>query len=156
MVGKYFFVDTENISNYNLIINKLTSNDIVVMMESSNSNYVSIEDFKGLIESKAKIEFEHVEIGRKNALDFQLAMNLAITISENKDKNYQYYIFSADKAFEIVTKYLENKTGKSVKLVIPSQKEILDFSSEDLLDNLDLENLLDAEVNFMFDENVEI
>lgn len=123
------------------------------MIESSNSNYVSIEDFKGLIESKAIIEFEHIETGRKNALDFQLAMNLAITISENQNKNYQYYIFSADKDFEIITKYLKNKTGKLVNLITPSQKHMPNFLSEYLYDLENFDNLND--IIPYSDENIE-
>lgn len=115
------------------------------MIESSNSNYISIEDFKLFIDSKAKIEFEHIETGKKNALDFQLAMSLAITITENQDKNYQYYIVSNDKDFEIVIKYLKNKTGKSVNLVnrFQTQEEVIDLLPEDLVDSCDLDALLE-------------
>ena len=115
------------------------------MIESSNSNYISIEDFKLFIDSKAKIEFEHIETGKKNALDFQLAMSLAIKMTENKDNNYQYYIVSDDKDFEIVTEYLKNKTGKSVNLVnrFQTQKEVMDLLSQDLADSCDLDDLLE-------------
>lgn len=116
------------------------------MIESTNSNYISIEDFKLFIDSKAKIEFEHIETGKKNALDFQLAMSLAITITENQDKNYQYYIVSNDKDFEIVIKYLKNKTGKSVNLVnrFQIQKEVMDLLPEDLDISYDSDNLLEG------------
>ena len=75
-------------------------------------------------------------------MDFQLAMSLAIKMTEeNKEKNYEYYIVSDDKDFEIVTEYLKNKTGKSVNLVnrFQVQEEVMDLLDEFVNDVLEIE-----------------
>ena len=53
------------------------------MFYSSNSNNLTFEMYKSLMETKADVEYIKAEVGGKNALDFQLST----IFSENADEN---------------------------------------------------------------------
>ena len=57
---------------------------------------------------------QKVEVGVKNALDFQLSTYLGYLISENEGKNETYYIVSEDKGLAILTGYWAER-GENVK-----------------------------------------
>ena len=67
-----------------------------------------------LNQTKGKIVLQKVEVGVKNALDFQLSTYLGYLISENEGKNETYYIVSEDKGLAILTGYWAER-GENVK-----------------------------------------
>lgn len=50
-----------------------------------------------------------MEVGRKNALDFQLSSYLGYLIHENIDNPYDYFIVTKDKGFESLIPYWKKR-----------------------------------------------
>jgi len=111
----YYLVDFENVKKDGLDgIHKLEEDDRVCILYSKNADSITFEQHKKIIESKAKIELCKVDVGSKNALDFQLATQLGFLIA-NKAADC-YYIVSKDKGFEILSGYWKSR-GISVTLI---------------------------------------
>lgn len=103
-----YFVDFENIG-YNGLkgIEKLLEGDQVHLFYSSNADKLTFDIHLCINASKAKIFYYKVEIGSKNALDFQLATYLgAITAAEPKEN---YYIVSNDDGFHYVIQFWKQR-----------------------------------------------
>lgn len=111
----YYLVDFENVKKDGLDgIHKLESEDHVCILYSKNADSITFEQHKKIMESKADIELCKVDVGSKNALDFQLATQLGFLIA-NKAAD-SYYIVSKDKGFEILSGYWKSR-GVSVTLI---------------------------------------
>ena len=111
----YYLVDFENVKKDGLDgIHKLESEDRVCIFYSKNADSITFEQHKKIMESKADIELCKVDVGSKNALDFQLATQLGFLIA-NKAAD-SYYIVSKDKGFEILSGYWKSR-GVSVTLI---------------------------------------
>lgn len=137
---KYIFIDTENVQQYNFIENiKLSENDKIVMLISENTKNIKPEDLKIFTACKAEIQYEHVYIGERNALDFQLIINLALTIATNQTENIEYFIVSNDKDFELPAKYLIDKTKANIQILKTATNQLESFDiSEELYNKLNL------------------
>ena len=73
----YYLVDFENVKKDGLDgIHKLEQEDRVCILYSKNADSITFEQHKKIMESKADIELCKVDVGSKNALDFQLATQL--------------------------------------------------------------------------------
>lgn len=108
----YYFVDYENVKMDGLNgINKLETSDKVCIFYSEHADTLTFDLHKRLNESKATITFQKVEVGSKNALDFQLATFLGYEIAGNKED--AYYIVSKDTGYTSVCNF-----WKSRKIVI--------------------------------------
>ena len=104
----YYLVDFENVKKDGLDgIHKLESEDRVCIFYSKNADSITFDQHKRLIESKAGIELCKVDVGSKNALDFQLATQLGYLIANKAAQNY--YIVSKDKGFEILSGYWKSR-----------------------------------------------
>lgn len=111
----YYLVDFENVKKDGLDgIHKLGEEDKVCILYSKNADSITFEQHKKIMESKADIELCKVDVGSKNALDFQLATQLGFLIA-NKSAD-SYYIVSKDKGFEILSGYWKSR-GVSVTLI---------------------------------------
>lgn len=111
----YYLVDFENVKKDGLDgIHKLEPEDRVCILYSKNADSITFEQHKKIMESKADIELCKVDVGSKNALDFQLATQLGFLIA-NKAAD-SYYIVSKDKGFEILSGYWKSR-GISVTLI---------------------------------------
>lgn len=110
----YYFVDYENVKIDGLNgINKLEPSDKVCIFYSEHADTLTFDLHKRLNESKATITFEKVEVGSKNALDFQLATFLGYEIASKKDD--EYYIVSKDTGYTSVYNYWKKrKIGISI------------------------------------------
>lgn len=110
----YYFVDYENVKMDGLNgINKLEPSDKVCIFYSEHADTLTFDLHKRLNESKATITFEKVEVGSKNALDFQLATFLGYEIASKKDD--EYYIVSKDTGYTSVYNYWKKrKIGISI------------------------------------------
>lgn len=110
----YYFVDYENVKIDGLNgINKLEPSDKVCIFYSEHADTLTFDLHKRLNESKATITFEKVEVGSKNALDFQLATFLGYEIASIKDD--EYYIVSKDTGYTSVYNYWKKrKIGISI------------------------------------------
>ena len=104
----YYLVDFENVKKDGLDgIHKLGKEDRVCIFYSKNADSITFDQHRRIIESQAAIEFCKVEVGSKNALDFQLATQLGFLIA-NKSAE-QYFIVSKDKGFEILSGYWKSR-----------------------------------------------
>ncbi len=111
----YYLVDFENVKKDGLDgIHKLEKEDRVCILYSKNADSITFEQHKRIMESKAEITLCKVDVGSKNALDFQLATQLGFLIA-NKEAD-SYYIVSKDKGFEILSGYWKSR-GVSVTLI---------------------------------------
>lgn len=111
----YYLVDFENVKKDGLDgIHKLEQEDRVCILYSKNADSITFEQHKKIMESKADIELCKVDVGSKNALDFQLATQLGFLIANKSADNY--YIVSKDKGFEILSGYWKSR-GVSVTLI---------------------------------------
>lgn len=111
---RIFFVDFENVKISGLDgLLELNSTDEVFIFYSDNANGITFDVHKNLNETKAKINLQKVEVGSKNALDFQLSSYLGFIINENLNKgneNTSYFIVTKDLGFSCLTNYWKNKS----------------------------------------------
>lgn len=102
----YYLVDYENVKVDGMSgVDQLEKTDSVCIFYSENASTLTFELHESLNRSQAAIVFQKVEVGVKNALDFQLSTYLGYLISENEGKNETYYIVSEDKGLAILTGY---------------------------------------------------
>lgn len=106
----YFLVDYENVKSEGLKgIHKLDENNTVCIFYSRNADKISPEINLNMKESKAEIIYRHVEVGTRNALDFQLSSYLGEVITENEGKQCKYYIVSKDTGFTSLIPFWQEK-----------------------------------------------
>lgn len=102
----YYLVDYENVTTHGLDgITMLSPEDVVCIFYSENADRITFGLHRRLNEAAAKIIYQEVEVGTKNALDFQLASYLGYIIHENKDKEVSYFIVSKDQGFSSLVHY---------------------------------------------------
>lgn len=111
----YYLVDYENVKADGMCgVDQLGKKDAVCIFYSENASTLTFGLHESLNRSKAKIVLQKVEVGVKNALDFQLSTYLGYLVSENEGKNETYYIVSEDKGLAILTGYWAER-GENVK-----------------------------------------
>lgn len=115
----YYLVDYENVRIHGLDgLSSLTQQDEVCIFYSDNADSLTFELHFILNEAKARISYQKVEIGTKNALDFQLSSYLGYLISQNSgNKDAEYFIVTADGGFSVLVSYW-NKKDVAVKTVM--------------------------------------
>ena len=110
---RIFFVDYENVKASGLDgLLELNSIDEVFIFYSDNASCITFDIHRNLNETEAKINFQKVDVGSKNALDFQLSSYLGFIINENLNKgneNTSYFIVTKDSGFSCLTNYWKNK-----------------------------------------------
>ncbi|MCM1174427.1 MAG: PIN domain-containing protein [Blautia sp.] len=100
----YYLVDYENVKKDGLNgINELAKEDTVCIFYSDNADTLTFDLHRRINESNAEIIFQKVEVGTKNALDFQLATYLGYIIAERKEQ--EYYLVTKDNGFNILCTY---------------------------------------------------
>ena len=126
-----YLVDYENVKGDGLNgINNLTDMDKVHIFYSENADRLTFGLHKRLNEANCKIYYQKVEVGRKNALDFQLVTYLGYLINENK--NDEYVIVSRDNGFQPVIKWWQ-KRGIRISLVADLTKQDILQKEKELL-----------------------
>lgn len=124
----YYLVDYENVKADGMYgVDQLGKKDCVCIFYSENASTLTFGLREKLNQTKGKIVLQKVEVGVKNALDFQLSTYLGYLISENEGKNETYYIVSEDKGLAILTGYWAER-GENVKTAsdIAAAKEDLE------------------------------
>ena len=130
----YYLVDFENVKKDGLDgIHKLEQEDRVCILYSKNADSITFEQHKKIMESKADIELCKVDVGSKNALDFQLATQLGFLIANKSADNY--YIVSKDKGFEILSGYWKSR-GVSVTLIADIMGRSHDHEMQEMKEKL--------------------
>lgn len=115
----YYLIDYENVRIHGLDgLSGLTEKDRVCIFYSENADSLTFDLHFILNEAKAEISYEKVEVGTKNALDFQLSSYLGYLISQNiEDKLAEYFIVTADSGFSVLVNYW-NRKNVAVKTVM--------------------------------------
>ena len=124
----YYLVDYENVKADGMYgVDQLGKKDCVCIFYSENASTLTFGLHEKLNQTKGKVVLQKVEVGVKNALDFQLSTYLGYLISENEGKNETYYIVSEDKGLAILTGYWAER-GENVKTAsdIAAAKEDLE------------------------------
>lgn len=114
----YYLIDYENVKTHGLDgISGLGREDSVCLFYSENADTLTFGLHRRLSEAKAEIQYQKVETGTKNALDFQLSSYLGYLISENRDRNARFYIVTKDKGFGALVSYWSRR-DVPVKIVM--------------------------------------
>lgn len=104
---KSYLVDFENVKSKGLFgIENLTADDHVVIFYSENSDTISFEMHCSVMRAAATVEYMKVNVGGKNALDFQLSTLLGYMVAQNC--NTHIFIISNDKGFDKLHDFWEN------------------------------------------------
>lgn len=114
-----FLIDFENVNSSGLNgINRLDSSDQVIIFYSENADSMTFDLHEQINSSKAYIFFQKVDVGLKNALDFQLATYLGYLICENEKehKDAYYYLVTKDRGYASLVTYWA-KRGIDIMLV---------------------------------------
>ncbi len=159
----YYLIDYENTNKAGLNgVESLTERDTVCIFYSRNAESTTFDMLRKIKECKAKFIFIDVQVGTKNALDFQLATYLGYIIgketrdtgdrqgrqssqsqkdeqkrkdSDEPAKRDRYYIVSGDNGFESLCKYWQ-ANGVNVTRTQNLQGENAEQVQNDLLSSI--------------------
>uniref|UniRef100_UPI003FD830DF PIN domain-containing protein n=2 Tax=Oscillospiraceae TaxID=216572 RepID=UPI003FD830DF len=105
---KIYLVDFENVKSKGLQgIDNLTETDTVIIFYSENSDTINFEMHQKVLTSKADIEYFKVNVGGKNALDFQLSTLLGYLVA--KDTYTNIFVISNDRGFDFLHDFWHGK-----------------------------------------------
>lgn len=94
-----YLIDYENVSKDGLNgVTKLTEDDRVIIFYSERADRMTFGLHRRLNETKAVIEYKKVDVGGRNALDFQLATYLGFLMAKNPQE--EYCVVSNDRGYE--------------------------------------------------------
>ena len=103
---KYYLIDYENVKTEGLLgIEDLGASDTVHIFYSENADKLTFDILQMIMRSKAKILYQKVGVGHKNALDFQLASYLGYLIRDNAGKQCEYFVVSKDNGYEALAAF---------------------------------------------------
>ena len=103
-----YLVDFENVNSQGLNgINRLSTNDRIIIFYSENADSMTFDLHEQINQSKAYIFFQKVDVGTKNALDFQLATYLGYLVCENEKEGVEaeYYVVTKDRGYSSLITY---------------------------------------------------
>ncbi len=124
-----YLVDYENVKGDGLNgINNLTDKDKVHIFYSENADRLTFGLHKRLNEASCKIYYQKVEVGRKNALDFQLVSYLGYLLG--KEPEEEYAIVTNDKDYNNVVQFWQKKTHKVLIVNDLTRKNSADIEKE--------------------------
>ena len=110
---RVFLIDFENVKSAGLNgILGLTEEDTVCFFYSENAETMTFGLHRRLTETKANVQYQKVEVGVKNALDFQLSSYLGYVISQNLVaglENVTYYVVTNDRGFACLKTYWKKR-----------------------------------------------
>ena len=103
-----YLIDFENVHSDGLKgIEKLERSDECYVFYSEHAGVLTFNMHKKITESRAKMYYVEAQVGMKNALDFQLVSYLGYMLREKPEATY--CLISNDKAFELVSKFWQDK-----------------------------------------------
>ena len=114
----YYLVDYENVKSHGLDgVVKMTPEDVVCIFYSENADSMTFALHRKLNETTAHVIYEKVEVGTKNALDFQLVTELGYLIRDLQGQDVSFFIVSKDKGYGNTVTYWK-KRGVRIAQVI--------------------------------------
>lgn len=116
---KKVLVDTENISNYEVLTEMdFTNKDEIILFISSKSKSLKSEAMMILTSLKAKLKFINIDAEGSNSMDFQMIFFLGKIYNGNNE----YYIFSNDSGFNACKNFSLNYYGHDNIFLIKEDK----------------------------------
>lgn len=149
---KIYLVDFENVKSKGLTgIDSLDENDTVVIFYSENSDTISFEMHQKVLTSKANVQYLKVNVGGKNALDFQLSTLLGYLVANGKYSDI--FIISNDRGFDFLHDFwfekcsdMSNSTVLRMKTIQASVNYGNTKSKTELHEeNVDLSDIIESE-----------
>ena len=110
---RIFLVDMENVPKLTNI-NKLLPDDKLILFFSDNTPPMPMDTIKNIQATNVQWEVKKVNLGVKNALDFQVSSYLGYLIHIHN--NAKFIIISKDKGFEVVKKFWASEAKINIKL----------------------------------------
>ena len=124
---RIFYVDFENVQSLGLNgVDKLTSDDKLVILYSAHADTMKIEVVRQLQSTAAEVEFIEAEAGTPNALDFQLVAILFMDINVSDE----IYIVSRDTGFDVAINIAAKRGFSNIKR-IPRIERLDQVEAED-------------------------
>ncbi|MFI3202295.1 MAG: PIN domain-containing protein [Eubacteriales bacterium] len=109
-----FLIDFENVGNNGFDgIEQLTPTDTLIIFYSNKAKSLSMDTHCKLEDSLVQKEYICVEVGGKNALDFQLSTYLGYLLATQTEETY--YIVSKDEGFSFITNFWEKHEQKIIR-----------------------------------------
>ncbi len=131
-VSRFFLIDYENVKTNGLNgVSSLTSKDTVIIFYSENAANMTFGLHRRINESRASIQYQKVEVGFKNALDFQLSSYLGYLICMNRSQGLvdaEYYVVTNDQGFSCLKSYWQKR--KTVVMLVSDVTGKTDAISE--------------------------
>lgn len=115
----YYLVDYENVKVDGLRgIAGLSEQDEVCIFYSKNADTLTFDLARKLQETRATVTYQKVEVGTKNALDFQLSSYLGYLICKReKQRDGHFYVVTKDNGFNALLSYWQQRK-MDVQIVI--------------------------------------
>ena len=106
-----YLIDYENVQGNGLDgLTRLGKGDKVYIFYSDNADKLTFGLHKRLTATPAEIIYVRVEVGHKNALDFQLATYLGYLVAN--DANERYFLVTRDAGFEAIARFWKSNNVK--------------------------------------------
>lgn len=123
-----YLIDFENVHTYGMkkLLN-VSEGDTVIIFFSEQSKNVTLDVIEGVTKNNAILTCHKVNVGTKNALDFQLSSHLGYLIGKGT-RNAKYHIVSQDKGYDCLCKYwkeqgiLIDRIGVTESAPVPKKK----------------------------------
>ncbi len=123
---KYYFIDFENVHSDGFYgMEQVNKGDVIYVIYSERSKVFSLEIVEKAAIQGAELKAYKVEVGSKNALDFQLSSFLGYIIGKCDDIDCSYAIVSKDMGYDKVVSFWKNRGRKIQRIVNLSGKETL-------------------------------
>jgi len=116
---RFFLIDVENVGKSFLQgIEKLKISDVLIVYH----NQIARSEFSqtilaGLQKTKAVVKKFYIENASKNAMDFQIMMQLGYLMAQN-GSSAEYYIVSNDRGFDVATFTTNNNIHAKVRRIV--------------------------------------
>lgn len=106
-----YLIDYENVQGNGLDgLTRLGKGDKVYIFYSDNADKLTFALHKRLTATPAEINYVRVEVGHKNALDFQLATYLGYLVANEADE--RYFLVTRDVGFEAIARFWKSNNVK--------------------------------------------
>lgn len=115
----YYLIDYENVKVEGLNgVSGLSEKDAVCIFYSKNADTLTFDLAQRLQETAAQVSYQKVEVGTKNALDFQLASYLGYLICRHeRQRDGHFFVVTKDNGFNALVNYWRQRKA-DVQIVI--------------------------------------
>lgn len=122
----YYFIDFENVHSDGFCgIEKVKKGDVIYVIYSERSKAFSLEILEKAAIQGAELKAYKVEVGSKNALDFQLSSFLGYIIGKSDHMDCSYTIVSKDMGYDKVVSFWKNRGRKIQRMINLSGADML-------------------------------